>query len=438
MQFSGYAFITDELCVAFDYSEGIITLYPGKYYKSLEGLQFIIGHLRDCDKYILFHLSIPINGISDKVFIPTLCSKFNVNVDWYIEDFHETLLYTDMKFSFPELDHFFPSLGMAEYDSSTLTFKARNKHRMTFTIDILKKKCDVSFVTYTKHTMSDITSATTATYLNVHFEATDYFDFFIAVRQVIHNVFAFIYNRQNITPAKIYITDRFHSSKLVYLNKYREPPEEIASNNELHINYYVEHLKELLQHIADNRISIGSLNKSSRMRNYIDLSQSLSITAAFEFYVREYLPEMRHDPDNSEQELFCELETLKKRLTGKNKKMIKNFLKHMKDIPLSEKIMKIFYGYASWQGLKDILQDFPADVDILAEEINQWRNELAHEKRDYSPSIKTVEAVRLVERLNYCIVLRHLHYTDENIREIMRITFRSEWQPPKPDIRTHQ
>lgn len=47
------------------------------------------------------------------------------------------------------------------------------------------------------------------------------------------------------------------------------------------------------------------------------------------------------------------------------------------------------------------------------------RNELAHEKREYEPNIKTVEAIRLVKHLNYTIILRTAGYSDEEIKVIL-------------------
>ena len=63
---------------------------------------------------------------------------------------------------------------------------------------------------------------------------------------------------------------------------------------------------------------------------------------------------------------------------------------------------------------------YEKDVNVLAEEINIWRNELAHEKRTYIPNENTLTAVRFLEHLNYAIVLRNIGYDDNEIKELLK------------------
>ena len=83
------------------------------------------------------------------------------------------------------------------------------------------------------------------------------------------------------------------------------------------------------------------------------------------------------------------------------------------------------------------MKNFPIgakDISGIATEINSLRNELAHEKREYQLSPTTVDAVRLVERLNYCIVLREIGCCENQITEILIKTFPHEYRPPEPDL----
>lgn len=87
---------------------------------------------------------------------------------------------------------------------------------------------------------------------------------------------------------------------------------------------------------------------------------------------------------------------------------------------LKEKVLKAYEGYSNWESLKPILSEwFGQDVSSLADSANLWRNELAHEKREYQPDVDVVYAVRLIEHINYCIVLRKAGYTDEQIKNIV-------------------
>ena len=58
-------------------------------------------------------------------------------------------------------------------------------------------------------------------------------------------------------------------------------------------------------------------------------------------------------------------------------------------------------------------------ISALANAANSWRNELAHEKREYQPTVDVITAVRLIEHINYCIVFRHAGYNDEQIKSII-------------------
>lgn len=89
----------------------------------------------------------------------------------------------------------------------------------------------------------------------------------------------------------------------------------------------------------------------------------------------------------------------------------------------SEKMRKVIDGYDGWSPVKPILKDwFGNDYELLMKAANDWRNELAHEKRSYEPDLNTVKAVRLVEHLNYCIVLRKAGYNDDEISAILECT----------------
>ena len=108
-------------------------------------------------------------------------------------------------------------------------------------------------------------------------------------------------------------------------------------------------------------------------------------------------------------------------LTGKKKKKAKDFKKALNpQVSLKDKIMKAYEGYSTWQTLKPILSEwFGDDITELASAANLWRNELAHEKREYQPDEAVIKAVRLVEHINYCIVLRSAGYEDKQIKLIV-------------------
>jgi hypothetical protein len=107
--------------------------------------------------------------------------------------------------------------------------------------------------------------------------------------------------------------------------------------------------------------------------------------------------------------------------TGKKKTKAQKFKKSLKpQVSLEEKILKVYNGYGTWSPLSNILSElFRNDISAFAKAANDWRNELAHEKRTYNPDINVIHAIRLVEHMNYCIVLRHAGYTDDEIKYII-------------------
>lgn len=102
-------------------------------------------------------------------------------------------------------------------------------------------------------------------------------------------------------------------------------------------------------------------------------------------------------------------------VSGKKKQKAQKFKKSLNpQLALESKIQKAYDGYSTWQPLKPILAEwFGDDIPALASAANSWRNELAHEKREYQPDVDVVNAIRLVEHINYCIVLRQAGFNDE-------------------------
>lgn len=91
----------------------------------------------------------------------------------------------------------------------------------------------------------------------------------------------------------------------------------------------------------------------------------------------------------------------------------------MPQISLKDKVLKVYGGYEGWDSLRPVLAEWFDDVSSLASAANLWRNELAHEKREYQPDVNVILAVRLVEHMNYCIILRKAGYSDEAIKSIL-------------------
>lgn len=164
------------------------------------------------------------------------------------------------------------------------------------------------------------------------------------------------------------------------------------------------------------------IHPSIAARRLFDLEQFLQIIAAFEYYHRTFLPEKAADTTS---QVYEEIKDLIQKYTDtlrgeKKRKAIRLQNSLVPAISLQDKLYKTYHGYADWLGAKFILTGyFGEDVTGLANIANEWRNELAHEKREYEPDKRVISAIRLVEHLNYCIILRISSFSDENIKAIV-------------------
>ena len=367
------------------------------------------------------------------------------SVEYFIEDYQENSSYTEMRLQFPELDYFIPSASIATVSDEKIVFSRIKNNLCSFEIKYSDTVVSVSFDIKMECHSSNKTTAETISEVSIKFPETKDLEYLINLYFSARAFFSFICNRQNIGlrnatligkhPAKaiedgkIVDVDRYTQQKIFFSKKYLEPLEnEKAIKKAPHIRLFVPKIKELFQLFFEEQVGKpaivdgSSAHPSLKYRNLIDLEQSLHITAAFEYYVRTMLPEIS-SPDTIA--FFSDMEALVdeyiKTAEGKKKEKAKSFKKSLiPQVSLKEKIKKSYGGYSIWQPLKPILEEwFGDDVDNLASAANLWRNELAHEKREYQPNVDVITAVRLVEHLNYCIVLRYAGYKDEQIKAIL-------------------
>ena len=398
---------------------------------------------------ILFKLSVPLtNSIMEiENGIPKYVSCFNQirSVDFFIENFQEHSEYTEMRLQFPELDYFIPSIGRATVTKQEVVFSRLKESLYSFDVKYADTEVYVSFDTKMEGTTNVRNTAKTISEISLKFPKTANLDYLKGLYEGVRSCFVFVCNRQNIglrsailigeyprkrnKNGKIVEVVGYTQQEIIFSQKYLEPLEdEKKIKKVLNSRLFSTNLKELFQMFLEQSaegtaiVNGSSIHPSFKYRNLIDLEQSLHITAAFEYYVRTLLPEIS---SNETIEFLNDMQVLVeeyiKTVTGKKKKKAKDFKKSLRpQISLEEKIMKVYEGYLNWPPLKSVLSEwFGEDISDLAKAANLWRNELAHEKREYQPDIKTIDAVRFVEHVNYCIILRYAGYADEQIKEIV-------------------
>ncbi len=398
---------------------------------------------------ILYRVSIPLSNDSLLVCNGNPISAANGtqirDVEYYIENYEPDTLYSEMRLQFLELECFAPSRNRAVFGNQIVFFK-ETESLYSFQINYKGTNVSVSFDTRIEADAKYRTTATTISELVIKFPETHDINYLIELYVRTRNFFSFVCNRQNIglrnaTLIGTYVCKGLDDNNQIvdetvrtkqtinFSQKYLEPLEETKKAQKvLNMRYFTNHLDNLFQlffekdNDASALVNSSSIHHSFKYRNLIDLEQSLHITATFEYYTRTLLPEI------SSQSTIDFIEDMKNLVDqyidgakGKKKTKAKNFKKTLKpQISLEEKIIKAYNGYSNWSPLSAILLEFFGDdISELAKTANEWRNELAHEKRTYQPDVNVIYAMRLVEHLNYCIVLRCAGYTDEEIKSII-------------------
>lgn len=399
---------------------------------------------------ILYKLCVPLfntcSTITSEGVVNVAQGMQTCDVDYYIRDYKAESTYTEMRLQFAELNYLIPSAGRAKMIDDQILISRQKDQIYNFDIIFKDVKINVSFEAKAKADSTCRLNAETYSELTLKFPKTNDIDFLIELYIRTRNFFCFVCNRQNIAlrdavligsyigkdideNRKIVDREYLTQQKICFNQKYLEPLENFKNSKKvLNLRYFASKLNELFQLFFERKmdeealVNSSSIHHSLKYRNLIDLEHSLHITAAFEYYVRAVLPEI------SSESTIEFIEDMKKLLdeyisstSGKKKSKAKSFKKGLKpQISLEEKILKAYNGYGDWASLSEILLDwFGVDVTDLADAANEWRNELAHEKREYCPDVKAIRAIRLVEHLNYCIILRKAGYTNAETKTIL-------------------
>lgn len=455
---------------AYDFVNGIITIHAFEDIPPLYGNSFIVGSGYDKTLY-LYAFQTQFSKPLAPFFSP---SELSTQVDFVIKGYEFESKYSMAIFSFDELQYFCPSNSVVDEQLDKVTFLRQSKTIWEFDFVLMDINCHVSFVLATQGTLGHAHSNMEAiSEIRVSFPETDNFSFIDSLYRVVDSAFAFICNRRNTTcvSMKLYGTypsqtidndiivpcEKKSKSEAFFFDKYRESSESPkVIKKTWNVSSFIKHIDALFQMIANDLcfikekedqvdcgfISISSIHPSTKRRNLIDLQQSLHITGAFEFYVRKYLPPMIEEKDHHIK-MKQILEESKEKLDENGKRPSRRFrdladrlIKAILIEPALEfKILQAYTGYigkskkedgteysAEWKSLKECISEdmFPeSTIAQLAKEANKWRNELAHSKRSYEPTEDTISAVRLLEHINYAIILRQLGFEDKEIRTIL-------------------
>jgi hypothetical protein len=445
LRLTGYVVIND-VEMPFKYSDGLLTisLYGDKPSAPIGEFNMgksIIGY---CDEgkihTVLFHTFYDIKYELQPNALNYAHTGGRFSMGFIIDDiivgYHPNTLYSEMDFDFEELYSLFPAtekLDNHEGLKRLIDIKPRCDFNFIATID----KVDVKFSFYFQwnmHWTALKTTAEASRKLIISFSPTDDIQFLTRLFFVVLNTFSFILNRLNIGLESVLIRgihegdNHNHESTFIPLYaKIKDMNENIIPMPHV-FKHYKDHLKDLIEFISDGNVDIISLHESTKAQSHFGYKRCVAIPAAFEFYCRKFTSPILSKPRrNTLSEIENYISDYINKHTGKEKDTAKQILKKVSDAcepSLSEKIYKVYKGYASdneqWSSLEfafpKINNDMAKQLSKLASE---WRNEVAHEKREFEISSEAYVAMRFVEYLNYCIVLRHVGYSDNEIRDIV-------------------
>lgn len=401
-----------------------------------------------CNGLTFFKLSSPIpqlNGyLHGDAYRNYATENTQVNVEYSVDNYHPDAKYTEMRLQFPELDYFVSSKFIAQSSDENVSFPRKTNTVRQFNVICNGICISVSFRCGATINIGAKAHADTFSEVRLSFPETESYDFLEELYMSVRSFFAFICNRQNIglRNAKLigswpdkYISDGENTNRISTINsqiyfscKYIDAQEEDRISKTPYLSLFEPNVRQLFQlffnkNANEPALVYGtSIHSSYKRRNLIDLEHSLQITSTFEYYVRTKLPEIS---SSETLEFYDDVQGLinqyAESLNRKKRKKAKEFLNCLHPrVSLSDKIKKVYDGYDTWAPLKPILEfRFKNGILELAKAANAWRNELAHEKRQYQPDANVIPAIRLVEHINYCIVLRVAGYSDEEIQKII-------------------
>jgi hypothetical protein len=399
----------------------------------------IIGYLYDSNHTkVLFHSGNSIvYELREDIKKQNLYCSWSYSIDFYVKDYSSDDTYMNMVFECDEINYILTEGNGFWGKNFKPNFNVNSTPECVLDYSLNINEIDVKF-TFENLWVPKVSeiekSAVTKRRLRLTFAETVDYSFICKLYIAVYNLFSFMINRTNIS---------FNFSELwsfkegnpfpdisafVPLMIGTRVPEDSPELLKHIITVYKPHLKELTEFISDNKVDVLSLHESVYDQRYFGIKRCIAIPAAFEYYCRSFVPSvLSKQTRETIDEIEKYIDECIKKYSGKKKntaKRIKYKVNEACDPSTSDKLQKIFSGFnhgdESWKSLKDIFKELETEqVKDYADTANKWRNDVAHDKREFVFSHEACEAMRFVEYLNYCIVLRHVGYEDNEIKSII-------------------
>ncbi|MCL2325633.1 MAG: hypothetical protein FWC40_03945 [Proteobacteria bacterium] len=441
----------------------------GNITKSGETIVFFMHRLPFQDDPLVSTGRIPIGNISTCV----------VELCLVLQD--DEPMFSSMSFSCKELSHFYPTdfalkdncfqSVMAEHK---LEFISREENAKHFSFDFNSMQVNATlFVNFGAGWPAGETPVKMCSILKLEFKKTRDIDILVQLYQIVKKFLAFVYYRTNVYLGKVVLlTERedtfdpiLHDlppesekkyikciNTLSFNNERIQEAEESDDYNRLNHNLYrllETKISDLFKFISENKLYTAHIPCSSKERSRYTIGRLLLITAAFEWNANEYM-DIKPDSKKSEviEDCLSALESLSKGKKYNSKQckhlsFIRKGIKHL-SINLSTKLRhslkqfeNVISKFTSWlyspvigewvdceNNMKSLVfLEFKTIIDELPPRIEKQRNNFAHgNMREEVYNWISLDYLT-TEWLNYCIVLREIGYSENEIFNIINAIF---------------
>lgn len=273
------------------------------------------------------------------------------------------------------------------------------------------------------------------TEMNLYFETTNEFDLVEKLANITYSFLKFITYRKNIAFKHLILKKKNEAGKYrkvgkLYIRGLRlDIPEEkkVIQEHLIDLPLLEEHLGQLFQKLADNKIYITHIPESSSDKNVITPSRIIMATAGFEWQFRSTYRELSNETEDKykvqREELLNFLEKKIDENTGKRKKYFKSYrsLLLRSNMTLADKI--------NWA-----LSEFNNELDLfirhlynlngvsevkyqdICERLQTQRNNIAHGNIDKEFDSYVILDLLVLEWLYYAMVLNDIGISRGNIK----------------------
>lgn len=376
----------------------------------------------------------------------------NFSVAWYFvweQEYSEDSIY-GLHLQGPEIDAFFPPDSVFKYDiepdgrllgAKKLTVSAEKQNEVTGGSYQISDELVANIYFYSYATlMRSANPVISRSRMTIVFSKAVDLPTLIRVQEHLERLFMYVTDRANVSLnlSEVFTLNRdgkrYSYGWFGFLKRFSEETSPKAKKQIIDFTVLGEKTADLMQVISTEQIGYEYLPRSVDDKNHYTVSRFILTLAAFERECRNI-----YGTDIGRSERFTNVkmdivrlaEEYRDRQTGKRKGYAADLIKAIQNFDLG-------YWFNVQYALKDcrdIMETFtvrkygtpPKPFDALAEEIShrvgELRNNLAHDKLDWSFEAIQISDIKVVEELLYAIRLKQIGLEKDKIREGIKNLF---------------